>query len=114
MDEASRCTRVGFMRSGKIIAEGTPSELRRTLDGRILEVRGQMPVMLRPSVEKLAGVEDVRAFGDKLHLRVVAGETDSVLSALAKAFPARTEARVEAHLVPPTLEDVFIALSETP
>ena len=114
MDEASRCTRVGFMRGGKIIAEGTPSELRRTLDGRILEVRGQMPVMLRPAVEKLAGVQDVRAFGDKLHLRVVAGETDSVLTALAKAFPARREVRVEAHLVPPTLEDVFIALSETP
>ena len=27
MDEASRCDRIGFMRSGKLIAEGTPDEL---------------------------------------------------------------------------------------
>jgi ABC-2 type transport system ATP-binding protein len=114
MDEASRCQRVGFMRHAKMIAEGTPSELRLALNRRIIEVRSQMPVMLRPAVEKLAGVEDVRAFGDKLHLRVVAGETDSVLSALAKAFPTHGNSRVEARLVPPTLEDVFIALSETP
>jgi ABC-2 type transport system ATP-binding protein len=114
MDEASRCQRVGFMRHGKIIAEGTPSELRLGLNRRIIEVRGQTPVMLRPAIEKLTGVEDVRAFGDKLHLRVVAGETDSVLSALAKAFPAHGGSRIEARLVPPTLEDVFIALSETP
>ena len=114
MDEASRCQRVGFMRHGKIIAEGTPSELRFGLNRRIIEVRGQMPVMLRPAVEKLTGVEDARAFGDKLHLRVVAGETDSVLTALAKAFPAQGSSHVEARLVAPTLEDVFIALSEIP
>ena len=35
MDEASRCTRVGFMRGGHIIAEGAPSELRATLDGAL-------------------------------------------------------------------------------
>ncbi len=40
MDEASRCHHVGFMRQGKVIAEGTPSELRASLAGRILELRG--------------------------------------------------------------------------
>jgi ABC-2 type transport system ATP-binding protein len=112
MDEASRCHRVGFMRKGKLIAEGTPAELRLGLAGRILELRGGTPILLRPTVEGLDGVEDVRAFGDKLHLRVVAGKTDSVLTALDKAFPARTGSVVEVRLVPPTLEDVFIALTE--
>ena len=114
MDEASRCQRVGFMRQGMIIAEGTPSELRSALNGRILEVRGLPPAALRPAAEKLSGVEDVRAFGDKLHLRVAAGKAEAVTKALAKTFPASRGARVEARLVPPTLEDVFIALSETP
>jgi hypothetical protein len=82
------------------------------LAGRILELRGGTPILLRPTVEGLDGVEDVRAFGDKLHLRVVAGKTDSVLTALDKAFPARTGSVVEVRLVPPTLEDVFIALTE--
>jgi ABC-2 type transport system ATP-binding protein len=113
MDEASRCQRVGFMRQGKIIAEGTPSELRQTLDRRILEVRGLSPVMIRPAAEKLDGVENVRAFGDKLHLRVAAGKVASVTKALAKTFPASRGARVETRLVPATLEDVFISLSES-
>lgn len=112
MDEASRCHRVGFMRKGKLIAEGTPSELRLGLMGRILELRGQPPMQLRPALEKLEGVEDVRIFGDKLHLRVAAGKNDAVLLALAAAFPAGAGPGVEVRPVPPTLEDVFIALTE--
>ncbi len=61
----------------------------------------------------LPDVEDVRAFGDKLHLRVVSGKADLVLTALAKVFPTSSSPRMEARLVPPTLEDVFITLSES-
>src|SRR5512136_1672762 len=111
MDEASRCHRVGFMRNGRLIAEGTPSELRLGLNGRILELRCQSPVRLRSALEKLDGVEDVRIFGDKLHLRVAAGRTDSVLSALALVYPAGADSGVDVRLVPATLEDVFINLT---
>jgi ABC-2 type transport system ATP-binding protein len=111
MDEAARCHRVGFMRQGKIIAEGTPSQLRSTLEGRIVEVRGRSLPSTRQVVEKIKGVEDVRAFGDKLHLRVVSGRAEFVIAALAEALPTRPGERIEAHLVPPTLEDVFISLS---
>ncbi|HTX92318.1 MAG TPA: ABC transporter ATP-binding protein [Anaerolineales bacterium] len=111
MDEASRCQQVGFMRQGKIIAEGTPSELRTGLNGRILEVRGLSPADLRPVAEKMASVEDVRAFGDKVHLRVSAGKAGAVAKALEKAFPARRGTRFEARPIPATLEDVFIVLS---
>jgi ABC-2 type transport system ATP-binding protein len=111
MDEASRCQRVGFMRQGKIIAEGTPSELRSTLAGRILELRGGSMLSLRETAQKIDGVEDIRLFGDRLHLRVVAGRTDSVLSVLTKAFSTPRGPDVQARIVPPTLEDVFISLS---
>ncbi len=111
MDEAARCHRVGFMRLGRMIAEGTPSQLRSNLEGCIVEVRGRSLLSLRQVVEKIKGVEDVRAFGDKLHLRVVSGRAESVIAALAEAFPARSGVQVEARPVPPTLEDVFISLS---
>jgi ABC-2 type transport system ATP-binding protein len=113
MDEAARCHRVGFMRLGRMIAEGTPSQLRSTLEDRIVEVRGRSLPSLRQAGEKIKGVEDVRAFGDKLHLRVVSGRAASVIDALADAFPARSGEHMEARLVPPTLEDVFISLSES-
>jgi len=122
MDEAARCQRVGFMRLGRIIAEGTPSQLRSTLEGRIVEVvlvpargevRGRWLPSMRQTVENIKDVEDVRAFGDKLHLRVVSGRAESVMITLSEAFPARAGERVEARLAPPTLEDVFISLSES-
>jgi ABC-2 type transport system ATP-binding protein len=111
MDEASRCTRVGFMRQGRIIAEGTPSELRLGLNGRIIEVRGHSLPLLRKAIEKLDGVEETRLFGDKLHLRVASGAADSVIKALKETSPAKFGSPVEARIITPTLEDVFISLS---
>jgi ABC-2 type transport system ATP-binding protein len=112
MDEAARCQCVGFMRQGRLIAEGAPSELRSGLDGCIIELRGGSMPALREIAGKVDGVEDVRLFGDRLHLRVAAGRSDSVLSALEKVVPASPGSHVQMRVVPPTLEDVFISLSE--
>lgn len=113
MDEAARCRRVGFMRHGRMIAEDTPSQLCKNLDGCIVEVRGEPLSILRQAVEKIKNVEDVRAFGDRLHLRVTARRADEVMSALTTASPAGPGSRVEARFVPPSLEDVFISLAES-
>jgi ABC-2 type transport system ATP-binding protein len=111
MDEAARCQRIGFMRAGRIIAAGTPAELRAPLDGRVLEVRGGPLGELRRKAAQLPGVEDVQAFGDKLHLRVAAGQAGAVLEALGRVFHAGEGRPVEGRPVPPSLEDVFIDLS---
>lgn len=37
MDEAERCHRLGFMRAGQLLAEGSPSELRDKVGGKTLE-----------------------------------------------------------------------------
>jgi len=113
MDEAARCQRVGFMRLGRIIAEGTPTQLRSSLEGCILEVRALSLSPLRKAAENIKNVEDIRAFGDKLHLRVTPGEADSVINALTRAFAANQVEGVEVRSVPPTLEDVFISLAES-
>ena len=113
MDEAARCQRVGFLRLGRMIAEGTPAQLRSSLEGCIVELRGRSLPLLRQAAMRIKGVEDVRAFGDKLHLRVVPGLAGPVMAALREAFPERTGERVEARQFPPTLEDVFISISGT-
>ena len=111
MDEASRCQRVGFMKKGKLIAEGTPGELRSMLDERIVEVRGAPLPLLKQIIAREAGVEDVRAFGDRLHLRVSDKQAETVIRNLKKSIPAGGGTFVDARLIPPTLEDVFMALS---
>ncbi len=113
MDEASRCHRVGFMKAGKIIAEDSPSNLRARLNGRVLELRGNPINVLRHVAHQDEDVEDVAAFGDKLHVRVRADKSDLVMKRLPDEIKAADGTLVDLRIVPPALEDVFIALSES-
>jgi len=113
MDEASRCHRVGFMKDGKLIAEDTPSNLRARLNGRVLELRGSPIGLLRHVAHKDEDVEDVQAFGDRLHIRVREGKVQDVLNRLKSEIGSAGGQVDELRAVPPVLEDVFIALSET-
>lgn len=112
MDEAARCNRIGFMRHGKLIKEGLPSEIRALLDGRVVELRGNPLAQMRDLAAQDEDVEDVRAFGDRLHLRVRAGKSEAVIQRLQKNLPTAGVTLMEARATPPVLEDVFIALSE--
>ncbi len=112
MDEASRCHRVGFMKDGKIIAEDTPSNLRSRLNNRILELRGKPLHVLRHAAYVDSDVEDVQAFGDRLHIRVGVDKAQTVLRRLPSAIRSVGGEIEELRSIPPVLEDVFIALSE--
>ena len=112
MDEASRCHRVGFMKDGKIIAEDTPSNLRSRLNNRIISLRGSPIHVLRHVAHKDLDVEDVQAFGDKLHIRVGEGKAQDVLSRLKSEIGSEGGQVDELRIVNPVLEDVYIALSD--
>jgi ABC-2 type transport system ATP-binding protein len=112
MDEASRCHRVGFMKAGRIIAEDTPSNLRARLNGRVLELRGSPINVLRHVAHQDPDVEDVQAFGDRLHIRVGENKAQDVLNRLKSQIRSAGGQVDELRSVPPVLEDVFIALSE--
>jgi ABC-2 type transport system ATP-binding protein len=113
MDEASRCHRVGFMKSGRIIAEDTPSNLRSRLKDRVLELRGSPINALRHIAHHDQDVEDVAAFGDKLHLRIKENTAKDVMARLPKVIELQNAKMTELRPIPSTLEDVFIALSES-
>jgi ABC-2 type transport system ATP-binding protein len=111
MDEAARCNRIGFMHSGRLIAEGTPGELRSLLVDRILEVRGTPLHLLKEVMAAHPAVEDVRAFGDCLHLRLRTRCDEATLRNLMENPPAGNGTITSIRPIPPVLEDVFIALS---
>jgi ABC-2 type transport system ATP-binding protein len=112
MDEAARCTRVGFIAHGRLMLEGTPGELRKRLHGRVIELAGQPLMSLRRLVQTDPGVEDVHMFGDRLHLRVQEGQTEAMLSRLAESLPAQGVQVSRLRLITPQLEDVFMDLLE--
>jgi ABC-2 type transport system ATP-binding protein len=110
MDEASRCNRTAFMNRGHIVLEGPPGELRRRLDGQILELVGE-PL---PALQKIARTEtrlrDLQRFGDRLHLRLDRADIEPVEASLrAKARRAGVRG-VEVRPVAPSLEDVFLSV----
>jgi ABC-2 type transport system ATP-binding protein len=112
MDEAARCNRVGFIRQGRIITEGAPSALRAPLNDRILELRGGPIHVLKQVSQKDPDVEDVQAFGDRLHLRVAEKKAGAVIARLPSKIKSEQGHVDDLRPVPPVLEDVFIALSE--
>jgi ABC-2 type transport system ATP-binding protein len=112
MDEAARCKRVGFMQRGRIVAEGTPESLRQRLEGRIVEVRGQPLFRLRQLVLDDPDVEDVQMFGDRLHLRSRSADAAPLVTRLKQNFQSNGYQAELIRIVPPQLEDVFMALRE--
>lgn len=116
MDEAVRCSRLGFMVGGRLLATGAPRALLAPLAGRILELQAEPRDLAQRICQADPQVEDVAKFGELLHLRL------SAASAVAGAQPAEAlqerlacalaDAGVRVHglrAIAPSLEDVFIA-----
>ena len=112
MDEAARCGRVGFLLQGRLLVEGTPESLRQRLKDKVIEVRGSNLRTLRDLAQLDPDVQVAHMFGDRLHLRVNAGKSSSVLRRYQRSVRAAgiEDARVRA--ITPQLEDVFMSLLE--
>jgi len=113
MDEAVRCTYVGFMCEGRLVVEDKPATLRRRLEERIVELRGESLTKLRALAGADENVESVQTFGDRLHLRVREGSSGAVIGNLKKSARLQGLEIHKIETIPPGLEDVFIALLET-
>ena len=110
MDEAARCSQVGFMARGKILVEGPPGELNQRLAGRVLELMGSPLARLRQVALQQPGVEDAQMFGDRLHIRVGPGELENVVANLSQEIPKQGGEIFRLRAIPPQLEDVFMDL----
>jgi ABC-type multidrug transport system ATPase subunit len=113
MDEAERCSRVGYIYNGELIAVGTLEELRR-LPGvqppgtvrYAVHTEDVMPAF--SAARALPYVQDTTIFGRDLHVVVTADVSeDSLRDDLVKQGCAITGVeRIE-----PSLEDVFVAIT---
>ncbi len=108
MDEAERCTQVGLMYAGRLIAGGTPAEIKAMLPGHLLELTPSDFAPARQLVTGMAGVLEVQTYGDKLHVFVddVAQRSPQIKAALAAAG-IRHDALRE---IPVRMEEAFISL----
>jgi len=112
MDEAEYCHRLALMYKGKVIALGTPAELKRGLTAHtLLDLEASEPLETMRALEGLEGVHDVAVFGGGLHVTVDNMEAGSrkIRAVLeAKGIVVRRLEEIE-----PSMEDVFVAMIET-
>jgi ABC-2 type transport system ATP-binding protein len=109
MDEAVYCNRLALMDRGKLIALGTPTELRRdSIEGSLLLLECDRIGDALERVRRIEGVHDAAVFGNALHLVVSDVEVGSAIRAALEADEI-VVARLEA--IRPSLEDAFVALT---
>jgi ABC-2 type transport system ATP-binding protein len=112
MEEAEYCNRLALIFRGKIVALGTPTELKRSyMKGDLLLVEC---APLGPALELLRsapGVLDAAVFGNALHLVVDNAEKASPQLQGLLAGHNITLRHVEK--IRPSLEDVFVSLTTT-
>lgn len=108
MDEAERCSRVGFIHKGKILALDDPRRLKTTSGREVFEVKVKNPRRWRQRLEGLPGLVELEIFGDKLHLSFSRGNMDEkTLAGLLAQRGAETDS---VRRILPSLEDLFISL----
>ena len=102
--------RVGIINRGRLMAEGTPSELKRSLgnDVIIAQVDGQAD-QAQQAVTGLPGVEGVEIRGSEVLIQAPNGA--AAISSIALALAQKDVSVSEIILRTPTLDDVFLSVA---
>ncbi len=111
MDEAEYCHRLALMYRGKVIALGTPEELKRDLDGHeLLRLDTGATLDTMRTLESVPGVIESAVFGGGLH--VVVDDGQAVMERIRQKLAAEKIEILRLEPITPSLEDVFVALIE--
>lgn len=97
MDEAEHCDAIGFMYDGRLIASGTPADLKALLPGSAWEIPSEDPIGLLDQLGGTEGLIESAVHGRSVHL-------------LAKKESEGAFESIGARRIVPTLEDVFVHL----
>lgn len=106
LDEAERCNRVGLLHNGRLIACGTPDEVKTMIRGKMVEVRSSDPRRAAAALRKSA--DSVNIFGDRVH--VLTADPEKLIPRIESLF---ADAGLEFHSmrpIDPGLEDVFVSV----
>ena len=111
MDEAEHCDELALIYAGKVVASGTPSQLKRGhIQHVLLELESDDLMGAYDALKTAPAVENVALFGNALHATVIDEAVARVaIPALlaARGLPLRRLERIE-----PSLEDAFVAIIE--
>ncbi|MCI0595444.1 MAG: ABC transporter ATP-binding protein [candidate division Zixibacteria bacterium] len=111
MDEAEHCDRLALINNGKIVASGTPTQLKAQQTGILLEVATSEPIRAFALVRRELPETSPALFGSLLHLTVFdRAETERKLRSV---FEKEGIVLESVETIASTLEDVFCQVMES-
>jgi ABC-2 type transport system ATP-binding protein len=109
LDEAERCSRVGLINAGRLVAADTPQAVKGMMKGEVVEIVCGEIHRAFGLLKGWPGAGEVQMFGDRLNL--VVGDAGRDLPAvLARLSDAGIDVR-DRRVIPPSLENVFISVT---
>jgi ABC-2 type transport system ATP-binding protein len=110
MDEAEHCDTLALLYYGRLIALGSPAQIRTGMRaGEMLEIACDRPIEALNLLADLPGAK-TSFFGDRVH--VLVDDADAARSALVVRLTSAGHRVARAERVPLSIEDVFIAFIE--
>jgi ABC-2 type transport system ATP-binding protein len=113
MDEAEHCHRLAFIQRGKIIAYGSPASIKaEMMRGQVLEIAPSdaveaVQVLRAAQASGSIPLEEVELYGSLVH--VVAPDMKKHQRAIQRELRQAGIHSVQADIIEPSLEDVFIS-----
>lgn len=113
MDEAERCSHVGYIYLSKLIVCGEPDELKQLpavnpAGARRVDVTCDHVTVGLQAVRNLPGVRGATVFGQSMHLLLDAGVSDAAIKNRLAEVKIQT---ADIRPIAPSLEDVFVTLT---
>jgi ABC-type multidrug transport system ATPase subunit len=114
MDEAERCSHVGYIYMAKLIVCGEPDDLKKMPEvnppgTRRLDVTCEHVTTALQAVRQMRGVRTATVFGQSMHLLVDESVRQEQIEEKLRGVGI---SQADIHEIGPSLEDVFVALSE--
>jgi ABC-2 type transport system ATP-binding protein len=111
MDEAEHCDRLALIFRGRLIALGTPNELKASYHGDLLEVECDLFMEGLEIIEKVYPYYEAALFGTSLHVTVP--DSQSAIPEIKSALKQNGVNVLKIERIEPSLEDVFVSLIES-
>ena len=112
MDEAEYCNRLVLIFQGRIVASGSPTELKQqAMKAELLLVECEPLGLALDLLQRTPDVTDAAVFGNALH--VVVPEAGAMIPRLRKDLSQHGITVAKMEPISPTLEDVFVSLTAT-
>jgi len=108
LDEAERCNRLALIHQGRLLACGTPQEVKGLMRGTILEIRSSQPRQATALLRAELAGHSVGLFGDRVH--VVSASPDETARRAEEVLAAAGVPPEGIRPIEPSLEDVFVSV----